>query len=74
MSRTREGVIMKVERTISVGRVGETEKAAETTRHLSPEERLSLLEDLRREIARVTGHEYPQRLRRVLEVVERGES
>jgi len=65
-----ETQILKVERKITVGRVGETECAADATRHMTPEERLSFLEDLRREAALATGHEYPQRLRRVLEVTK----
>jgi nicotinamide riboside kinase len=64
---------MRVERVISVGRDDQPRKSVEETRRLSHEERLSLLEDLRREMALVTGNEYPQRLRRVLEVVEQGE-
>jgi hypothetical protein len=49
------------------------EKACDHTRHLSGDQRVSMLEDLRREVSQVTHREYPQRLRRVFEVVKRGE-
>ena len=61
---------MKVERTIEIGRFEDEEKGIHQTRHLTSEERLSLLEDLRQDVARVTRNENPQRLRRVLDIVE----
>ena len=62
---------MEVARILSVGRHNPDEKAIDLTRHLTGDERVSLLEDLRREMAKVTQREYPQRLRRVLEIAHR---
>jgi len=63
---------MKVERTLTVTRMNPDEKAIDLTRHMTGRERVSLVEDLRIEMAKVQKYEYPQRLRRVLEVVKRG--
>ncbi len=62
---------MKVERILTVTKLNNTEKAIDSTRHLSGDERISMVEDLRQEIAKVTHHEYPQRLRRVLTITKR---
>jgi hypothetical protein len=62
---------MKLQRVISVGHVSDGVRGGRATRHMSSAERLSLLEDIRREAARVFHYEYPRRLRRVLEVVDR---
>jgi len=62
---------MNLKRIISFGHISDNYRGARTTRHLSANQRLSLLEDLRREAARVFHYEYPRRIRRVLEVVER---
>ena len=62
---------MRVTRVLSVVRADPDEKGIDFTRHLSGDERVSLLEELRREMSKVTQHEYPQRLRRVLEVAHR---
>ena len=63
--------MIKVERKLSVVSGFDNTRSIEQTKHLTPEERLSLLEDLRREMAKLQQYEYPQRLRRVLEVVKR---
>ena len=62
---------MRVTRVLSVAQVDPEEKSIDLTRHLSGDERVSMLEELRRGIPKVTQHEYPQRLRRVLEVAHR---
>lgn len=62
---------MKIEKVLSVRRRDPNERAIDLTRHLSGQERVSLLEDVRREVAKATGSEYPQRLKRVLTVVRR---
>ena len=64
---------MKVERLLSIGKRVRDEKGVDMTRSLSHEERLSMVEDLRREMSKVTHREYPRRLRRVLEVAHRPE-
>lgn len=64
---------MKVERKLTIGRIDQRERGVDLTRHFTGEERLSLLEDLRREVCKATGHENPQRLRRVLTIARRGE-
>ena len=63
---------MKVERVLTVERVDPNEKGIDLTRHMTGRERLSLLEDLRMEMSKVAKYEYPQRLRRVLEISHRG--
>ncbi len=60
---------MKVERVLTITRRDPNEKGIDRTRHLTGRERLSLLEDLRIEMAKVCGYEYPQRVRRVLAIV-----
>lgn len=62
---------MRVERILSVTKLNNSEKAIDLTRHLSGDERVSMVEDLRQEITKVTHHEYPQRLRRILTIVKR---
>jgi hypothetical protein len=64
---------MKVERVLTVSKMNNIEKGIDFTRHMSGEERVSLLEDLRREMTKVGHYEYPRRLRRVLEVSKRRE-
>jgi len=62
---------MKIERVLSVGKFNPDEKGIDLTRELTGDERVSMVEDLRQEMAKVTQREYPQRLRRVLEVAWR---
>ncbi len=61
---------MKLQRVLSVGNMNDGFRGAIATKHLTPSQRLSHLEDLRRDAARIFNYEYPKRLRRVLEVVE----
>ena len=63
---------MTLQRVISFGHIKDNFRGAQTTMHLSAKNRLSHLEDLRREAARIFHYEYPRRIRRILEVVERG--
>ncbi len=65
------GHTMKVERILTVSKLDDSEKAIDLTRHLSASQRISMVEDLRQEITKVTHHEYPQRLRRVLTISKR---
>lgn len=60
---------MPMERVLTVSTLDNDEKAIDRTRHLTGEERLSLLEDLRRDMFRMLNREYPQRVQRVLEIV-----
>ena len=60
-----------MERVLKIEKIDPHEKACDHTGHLTGDERVSLLEDLRREMSKVTHHEYPQRLRRVLTVTKR---
>lgn len=62
---------MKIKKVISVETMKNAPRGAELTSHLSGGERLSLLEELRRESARIFHYEYPRRLRRVLTVIDR---
>jgi len=62
---------MRIERVLSVERVNPNEKGIDLARHMTAREQLSLLEDLRIEMSKVAKYEYPQRLRRVLEITKR---
>lgn len=62
---------MKLERVLSVSKMNNSEKGIDLTRNMRGEERVSLLEDLRREMTKVGHYEYPRRLRRILEVSKR---
>lgn len=64
---------MSLKKIVTVGRLQDREKAHELTAHLTPEERVSMLEDQRRQIAKALNYEYPRRLRRVLTVAKLGE-
>lgn len=59
---------MKVEKVLSIGRMNSDEKGVDLTRDLSGDERVSMVEELRRQSSKVTHNVYPRRLRRVLEV------
>jgi hypothetical protein len=62
---------MKIKKVLSIGTFSDGLHGAMLTEHLTPRQRLSLLEELRRDMARICHYAYPKRLRRVLEVVER---
>ncbi len=62
---------MNLEPILSVGRINPDEKGIDLTRHMSGRDRVSLLEELRREMSKVTHNEYPQRLRRFFEISKR---
>lgn len=62
---------MAIDKVLSFATANEKEKGIDRTAHLTGDERVSLLEDLRQEMAKVTGYEYPQRLRRILEITRR---
>ena len=59
---------------LSIGRTDFNEKGIDLTKNLSGNERVSMLEDLRQQISKVTQHEYPRRLRRVLEIAHQKQS
>ena len=60
-----------MKRVLTISKFDPNEKACDHTRHLTGDERVSLLEDLRREMSKVSHREYPKRLRRVLTVAKR---
>ena len=62
-----------MKRVLTITKFDPNEKACDHTQHLTGDERVSLLEDLRQEMSKVTHREYPRRLRRVLTVAKRGE-
>lgn len=62
---------MRVERVLTISKRNNEEKGVDFTDHLTGDERVSLLEDIRRDMGKVTQNEYPSRLRRVLEVSKR---
>jgi hypothetical protein len=61
---------MKLKRVLSVGHMNDGFDGARLTEHMTGNQRVSLLEDIRREMAKVANYEYPKRLRRVFKVVE----
>jgi len=61
---------MKLKRVLSIGDHSDNLRGARLTEHLTGNRRVSLLEEMRRQAAKVLNHEYPRRLRRVLEVTE----
>ena len=62
---------MKLERVISIEKRNPDEKGIDRTRHLTGDERVPMLEDLRKEMAKAAGYEYPQRLQKVIRIVKR---
>jgi hypothetical protein len=65
---------MKLKRVLSVGNLSDNFSGARLTEHLTGNQRVSLLEDIRRDMARVLHYEYPRRLRRILKVTEQKKS
>ena len=63
-----------MEKILSIGKVNSNEKGIDLTQNYSGDQRVSMLEDLRRQISKVTQHEYPGRLRRVLEIAHQTSS
>ena len=62
---------MSEKRTFEVVRRDDNERGIDQTAHMTGAERLALLEVIRREVAKVTQREYPERVRRVFEVARR---
>jgi hypothetical protein len=62
---------MAIKKIISIGNIQKRERGIDLTKHLTPNERVSLLEELREQTYLAIKHEYPKRLRRVLEVAKR---
>ena len=60
-----------MEKILKIIKKDNSEKSVDHTQHLSRRQRMSLLEDLRIEMAKVVHYEYPQRLRRILEISHR---
>ncbi len=65
---------MKLKKVISVGCINDNLNGANLTRNLTGNQRVSLLESIRRDMQKVTRYECSGRLRRVLEVVEQKKS
>ena len=62
---------MRVEKILTVAQMDPNEKGIDLTRHMTGRERVSLVEDLRIEMARVCGYEYPRKVERTLEICKR---
>lgn len=62
---------MKIKKVITIGHMDDGLRGAQLTRHMNGNERISFLEELRQETAKVFHYEYPRRLRRVFKVIER---
>jgi capsule polysaccharide export protein KpsC/LpsZ len=63
----------RMERVLTIVKHDPNENACDHTRHLTGDQRVSLLEDLRRRMSKVTHRAYPRRLRRVLVIARRAE-
>ena len=63
-----------MKKVLSIGKLNSDEKGIDFTRELTGNQRVSMLEDLRRQISKVTQHEYPKRFRKVLEIAHRATS
>ncbi len=57
---------MKIERKISIGTFKDQPKAFKQTEKLSPEERISLLEELRYDLGEIANYDYSQRFGRII--------
>jgi len=64
---------MKIERILTIAKGPKREKGIDLCKHLTPEERLSLLEDLRQEMAKITQEPYPHTVEKTLMIVRRGD-
>lgn len=64
---------MKAEKDLIIVKSDRNEKGIDFAKSLTGNERVSLVEDLRREMTKVRRHAYPHRLRRVLEISKRRE-
>lgn len=53
---------MKLQKILTIEKFNRNEKGIDHTRYLTGNDRVSLVEDLRREMAKVTHNEYPLRL------------
>jgi hypothetical protein len=62
---------MKIERKITLGRIGEEVKHSDYTKNLTGEERISLLEELRYDLGKFLDYDYSGRFERILSVAER---
>jgi hypothetical protein len=62
---------MQIKRTLSIGHFDEKVKQSDYTKHLSGEERISLLEELRYDLGKFLNYDYSGRFERSLSVVER---
>lgn len=65
---------MKLKRVLSIGHINDGLNGARLTEHMTGNQRVSLLEDIRHDMAKVGGYEYPRRLRRILKVAEQKKS
>jgi hypothetical protein len=72
MNSEPHGTFTPLKRVLSYGKMDDPQpKAFEQTAHLSGDERVSMLEELKYEMAAITGDDYSQRLRRILSYSKR---
>jgi hypothetical protein len=62
---------MQIKRTLTIGHIDDKVKQSDYTKHLSGEERISLLEELRYDLGKFLNYDYSGRFERSLSVVER---
>jgi hypothetical protein len=61
---------MQIKRTLSITHIDDKVKQSDYTKHLSGEERISLLEELRYDLGKFLGYDYSGKIQRTLTVVE----
>lgn len=63
---------MKIKKTISFANIKDPVlKGIEQTRNISPIERISILEELRFDLGRLTGYDYSRRFKRLISFIKR---
>jgi len=61
---------MKLKKIISIGSITDDLSGSRLTQHLTGNQRVSLLEEIRRDMVKIKQYEYPGRLRRILKVTQ----
>jgi hypothetical protein len=61
---------MQIKRTLTIGHIDDKVKQSDYTKNLSGEERISLLEELRYDLAKLQGYDYSGKFERTLTIIE----
>lgn len=60
---------MQIKRVLTLGHIDDKVKQSDYTKHLTGEERISLLEELRYDLAKLQGFDYSGKFERTLTVI-----